>query len=232
MVDIFFLFMTSRRPLPRRIDRARVARRLARGLSVPSVAQAEGVAPPRVEALLDDRNFQALLGHYRRLAGLSRDERRERLVDLAMDVLEHALQGGDLGAARFVLGARAAGLCPAAALTDATIDACERADADTQPPPRLASRSPRAPSATRDAIAPHLMARTRPATFRARLLAEEALVDERLPVAAEVERPAPATPSPATAPATVLPAILRKRLLSGTAAPDADDPLAGFRLGP
>ncbi|WGF89969.1 hypothetical protein [Marinivivus vitaminiproducens] len=83
--------------------RRRCARALAAGRSLDAVARVERVAAIELEALLADGQFQALVAHYAALAALPRAERLARLADVALEVLEHAVEAGELRASMFVL---------------------------------------------------------------------------------------------------------------------------------
>ncbi|SNB73814.1 hypothetical protein SAMN07250955_1111, partial [Arboricoccus pini] len=75
----------SRHRLPRyafaaRRDRRRAAQALGAGREVARVAAAERVAPVELERLMREEGFQALVRHYKELAGLPREERLARLM--------------------------------------------------------------------------------------------------------------------------------------------------------
>lgn len=96
-----------------RRDRRRAAQALAAGRSAAEVAAIERVSPIEVERLLRDDSFKALLDHYRTLDHLPHAERIDRLMGHALQLLELAVESGDLRVAMFCLAEGKAGRDPA-----------------------------------------------------------------------------------------------------------------------
>ncbi|SNB51529.1 hypothetical protein SAMN07250955_10193 [Arboricoccus pini] len=96
-----------------RRDRRRAAQALAAGRGVAEVAAIERVSPIEVEALLRDEGFKALLGHYRAVAHLPHAARIDRLMGQALQLLELAVESGDLRVAMFCLAEGKSGRDPA-----------------------------------------------------------------------------------------------------------------------
>ncbi|WGF87421.1 hypothetical protein [Marinivivus vitaminiproducens] len=115
--------------------RRRCARALAAGRSLDAVARVERVAAIELEALLADGQFQALVAHYAALAALPRPERLARLADVALEVLEHAVEAGELRASMFVLHEHRAGRDPSLTLAEAALARIEADGARTAPRP-------------------------------------------------------------------------------------------------
>lgn len=139
------------RPAPRpsrfrfttRRCRRRCARGLAAGRSLAEVAAVERVAVIEIEALLGDAQFQALVAHYAAIAALPRPMRLARLAEVALEVLEHAVEAGELRVAMFVLHEQRRGRDPSMTLAEAAL---ARIEEDTAAP--KARRAPRrAPAA-------------------------------------------------------------------------------------
>ncbi|SNB61445.1 hypothetical protein SAMN07250955_102244 [Arboricoccus pini] len=117
----------------RRGDRRRMAVRLAAGATPAEVGAIERAEPHAISALLRDRGFANLVSHYRAMLALPAAERLARLAELAMEMLELAVAGGDLRAVTFVLGAVRAGQHPATELAEAVAGEMRAMAAD--PPP-------------------------------------------------------------------------------------------------
>src|SRR4051795_2243739 len=79
---------------PRRPDRMRLAQRLAAGLPPARAAAAERVPEAEVETLAAEPAFERLVAACRRLDALPEAERVERLLKLAMSLLERAVWEG------------------------------------------------------------------------------------------------------------------------------------------
>lgn len=111
------LYASRHRPLryafAARRDRRRAAQALGAGRAVAQVAAAERVAPVELERLMQEEGFKALVRHYGELAALPRAERLARLMTLALELLELAVECGDLRVAMFCLAEGQAGRDPA-----------------------------------------------------------------------------------------------------------------------
>jgi hypothetical protein len=86
----------------RRLSARRVALHLARGRSPLMVAELEEADLAAVDAILERPGFCRLLAHYRALAELTPEKRREHLACLAWDELLLRLEEGDETALYFV----------------------------------------------------------------------------------------------------------------------------------
>lgn len=141
------------RPAPRpsrfrfttRRCRRRCARGLAAGRSLAEVAAVERVAVIEIEALLGDAQFQARVAHYAAIAALPRPMRLARLAEVALEVLEHAVEAGELRVAMFVLHEQRRGRDPSMTLAEAALARIEEDPA--------AQKARRAPAADRSADA-------------------------------------------------------------------------------
>jgi hypothetical protein len=89
--------------------RQRAAQRLGLGMAPGEVAAIERRPVEEVEALLQDGSFQDLVAHYEKLASLTAEERRARLVRLAQAMLERLVAAADLRAVAYVLHEEACG---------------------------------------------------------------------------------------------------------------------------
>jgi hypothetical protein len=193
---------SSYRQPPLRHDfarRRRIGRRAAAGLPAATIARAEGLAAAEVERLLAEPDFLALVAAYRSLAAMPEPARLERLVKLAFDVLERALEDGDGRTALFVLMQHERRRNPARTIAQGVSAACRRAAKTPPPPPsrrRIARRLPADPLARAEG------------RVRAKLRAAVA-AEHELRHAAEAEpaaRPAPASCPPGGIAAAIHPA--------------------------
>lgn len=132
-----------RYPFWARRDRRRAAQALAAGRAPEEVALVERVSVLEVETLLRDSEFDALLAHYRAVAALPKAERLARLAHMALEILELALETGDLRVAMFVLHEQEAGRDPArtvALALDARMERAAAKPAAPRPEPRPRAR--------------------------------------------------------------------------------------------
>src|SRR4249919_2404527 len=109
-----------------RRDRRRLAQRLAI-LRPVLAAGVERVSPDELERLLCDGGFARLVGHYQALARLPGEERLTRLETAALELLELAVDAGDLRTAAFVLDERSHGRNPARTLAEGVVASLKRA---------------------------------------------------------------------------------------------------------
>lgn len=130
-----------RYPFWARRDRRRTAQALASGRSAADVATLNRVPLREVESLLRDREFAALLAHYREVAALPRAARLERLAGMALEMLELAVETGDMRVCMFVLDEQRAGRDPALSIAEQAVRMSEEAGLDQPRPSR-----PRAPA--------------------------------------------------------------------------------------
>src|SRR4051812_18574441 len=79
-----------------RHDRRRIAQRLAANIRSSIVAGLEGTREADIEALLGDAGFARLVRHYEELRALAPEARLGKLKDTAMEVMELALDAGDV----------------------------------------------------------------------------------------------------------------------------------------
>jgi hypothetical protein len=93
---------SARATSSRRLSARRVALHLARGRTPSMVAELEEADLAAVDAILERPGFSRLVAHYRALAGLSPEKRREHLACLAWDELLLRLEEGDETAVYFV----------------------------------------------------------------------------------------------------------------------------------
>jgi hypothetical protein len=99
--------------------RQRIAQRLGAGLRPETVSLVERLHQGELATLLEDDGFQHLIEHYRKLASLPAEERRRRLAEAAMELLELGIGAGDLRVAMFVMHEEGRGRDPALSLADA-----------------------------------------------------------------------------------------------------------------
>jgi hypothetical protein len=159
--------------------RLRLGHRLAAGLSRAQAARAEGVTQKEVDLLLADPDFAQLVAACRANRDLPDEERLARLERLAFDLLELAINDGDIRAILFFLHERKAARNPGRTLAESVL----RTDcAASRPRP-----APRPKPARGPAVRPYdpgaaLLARAR-ARLRPALRAEVALRYDELPAA-------------------------------------------------
>jgi hypothetical protein len=130
------------RPAP---DKTRIARFLAKGYPVRAVAAAEKLGPEEMTALLGEQGFRGLVDWFRRLHALPPEERLQRLVRHAMEVLEEALLAGNLRAGSFIVAENKAGRHPASTLAR-RVAACLDAVPPEPSPGRRPPGPPRGPT--------------------------------------------------------------------------------------
>ena len=122
--------MTSTSPYRRmrrpRVNRRRLAHRLAAGLSPMQAARLEGIEDGEVASLLRCDAFCGLIEDCAALLALSGEERRARAVDAAWRILEEALERDDLKAAMFVLRESGQGRDPGTSLAQAALRLAQR----------------------------------------------------------------------------------------------------------
>src|SRR5690606_15576278 len=104
------------------------AQALAAGVSVASVAAIERTEPQEIERLLGERSFKALVEHYRSDGEDGREARLERIAAVALDLLELAIESGDVRAAIFFLAERRCGRDPGRTMAEAVLRSIERAE--------------------------------------------------------------------------------------------------------
>jgi hypothetical protein len=90
-------------------------------------AGVERVSPDELERLLCDGGFAKLVAHYQALARLPAEERLGRLETAALELLELAVDAGDLRTAAFVLDERSRGRNPARTLAEGVVASLKRA---------------------------------------------------------------------------------------------------------
>lgn len=208
--------------------RRRLGYRLASGLTPAQAARAEGLPEAKVEALLAEPGFAALVEAYRELEARPAEEARRRLVSLARFLLDEALLEGDVRAALFVLRQDERSRDPAEILADGVLAAQRRAAATPTVPPATPAPRPEASRSRRDPLDRSLE--------RVAAGLRDRLADERLAVhlatAADPAVPAPADLAPTTPAApSPTPANRRERrrraaLTRRNPAPRAPDPRA------
>jgi hypothetical protein len=110
-----------------RHDRRRIAQRLAASLRPSIVAALEGTREADIQALLGDAGFARLVRHCEELRALAPEARVQKLMDMAMEVMELALEAGDVRVALFVMAEGRAGRHPAETLAKGVVRSIERA---------------------------------------------------------------------------------------------------------
>jgi hypothetical protein len=152
--------------------RQRLAQGLAAGRSPKALAAVNRLGEAEVELLLKDESFQELVAHYRTLAALPEAEKLAALRRKALDLMELALDAGDVRVAIFFANEELHGRDPGLTLAKAALRAVEREAGRTAPVPerRPASRPPAAPR--READFPYCAA-TQPGPVEAAALAAE-----------------------------------------------------------
>jgi hypothetical protein len=131
-------------------DRRRIAQRLAASLRPSIVAALEGTREADIAALLGDAGFARLVRHYEELRALAPEARLARLKDAAMEVMELALDAGDVRVALFVMAEGRAGRHPAETLAKGVVRSIERAVPQVQMRPGKCKQPP-APKPDRNA---------------------------------------------------------------------------------
>jgi hypothetical protein len=147
----------------------RAARRLGAGWHVPQVARVLKCDPVDLHLLLREEAFAELYRAYLDLRTLSPEERIRRLKEVALVVLEEALEAKDPRVAWFVLRECERGQDPAESLARGISDAAERDrkaarpyEEEPPPPPvRRAPPKPRPPADPGDRVAWRTAARLR-----------------------------------------------------------------------
>ncbi len=131
----------SRRQRPLRRDWLRIADRLAAGLPPKAAALPEGGDEAMVAGLLQREDFQALVEAAREWQEEPEEAARRKLVVMARQALERAMDWeDDPRAALFVLDEEARGRDPAATVADAVLKGPRRAPSAE---PGIRSRPPR-----------------------------------------------------------------------------------------
>jgi hypothetical protein len=158
----------------RRRCRQRLAQGLAAGRSPRALAALNRLGESEVELLLEDESFQDLVAHYRTLAQLPEAEKLAALRRKALDLMELALDAGDVRVAIFFAYEELHGRDPGLTLAKAAVRTLEREAARTAPVPerRPASRPPAEPR--READFPYCAATQGSPGEAAALAAEEA----------------------------------------------------------
>ena len=108
------------------LQRRRLSWALAKGSPLVKAAKRAGMKTPLARELAEKAEFSAMLEAYRRMAALEEEERHQRLVDLAVRVLQDALLWGDAGVGLFILKQRGRDRCPAEVLAKGVIKSLER----------------------------------------------------------------------------------------------------------
>jgi hypothetical protein len=129
----------------RRRCRQRLAQGLAAGRSPKALAALNRLGESEVQLLLKDQGFQDLVAHYRTLADLPEAEKLAALRRKALDLMELALDAGDVRVAIFFAYEELHGRDPGMTLAKAAVRAVEREAARTAPvPERRHSPKPQA----------------------------------------------------------------------------------------
>jgi hypothetical protein len=147
----------------------RAARRLGAGWPIAQVARVLRCDPMDLHLLLREEPFAELFRAYCDLRELAPEERIARLEEVALVLLEEAVETGDLRVAWFVVRERRQGRNPATTLARGISEAAERDrkaarpyEAEPPPPPeRPAPAKPRPPAAPGDRVAWRTAARLR-----------------------------------------------------------------------
>jgi hypothetical protein len=147
----------------------RAARRLGAGWPIPQVARVLKCDSMDLHLLLREEPFAELFRAYCDLRELAREERIRRLREVALVVLEEALDEKDPRVAWFVLRECERGQDPAETLARGISEAAERdqraarpyAEEPPPPPERPAPAKPRPPAAPGDRVAWRTAARLR-----------------------------------------------------------------------
>ena len=108
------------------LQRRRLSWAVAKGSPLVKAAKRAGMKAPLARELAEKAEFSAMLEAYRRMATLEEDERHQRLVELAVRVLQDALLWGDAGVGLFILKQRGRDRCPAEVLAKGVIKSLER----------------------------------------------------------------------------------------------------------
>jgi hypothetical protein len=147
----------------------RAARRLGAGWPIPQVARVLKCDPMDLHLLLREEPFAELVRAYCDLRELAPEERIARLEEVALVLLEEAVEEGDLRVAWFVVRERRQGRNPASTLAKGIAAAAERdqraarpyEEEPAPPPVRRAPARPRPPAAPGDRVAWRTAARLR-----------------------------------------------------------------------
>jgi hypothetical protein len=147
----------------------RAARRMGAGWPIPQVARVLKCDPMDLHLLLREEPFAELFRAYCDLRELAPEERLRRLREVALLVLEEALDEKDPRVAWFVLRECELGQDPALTLARGISDAAERdrkaarpyEEEPAPPPVRRAPAKPRPPAAPGDRVAWRTAARLR-----------------------------------------------------------------------
>jgi hypothetical protein len=110
----------------RRNDRRWIAKRLAAGMSAVEVAAVERTTPEQIEGLLGEQSFRRLVAHYEALGRLDPETRMRRLMALAVDLLEIAMEEGDIRVAAFLVEEGRAGRQPAETIARGIVRGLEK----------------------------------------------------------------------------------------------------------
>jgi hypothetical protein len=146
----------------------RAARRMGAGWPIPQVARVLKCDPMDLHLLLREEPFAELFRAYCDLRELAPEERIRRLKEVALLVLEEALEAKDPRVAWFVLRECERGQDPAETLARGISDAAERDrraarpyEAEPPPPPAPPRAKPRPPADPGDRVAWRTAARLR-----------------------------------------------------------------------
>jgi hypothetical protein len=147
----------------------RAARRLGAGWPIPQVARVLRCDPMDLHLLLREEPFAELFRAHDDLRSLAPEERVARLEEVALVLLEEAVEEGDLRVAWFVVRERRQGRNPASTLARGISEAAERDQraarpyeaAPPPPPVRQAPTKPRPPADPGDRVAWRTAARLR-----------------------------------------------------------------------
>jgi hypothetical protein len=90
------------------------------------VAGLEGTREADIQTLLGDAGFARLVRHYEELRALAPEVRVQKLMDMAMEVMELALEAGDVRVALFVMAEGRAGRHPAETLAKGVVRSIEQ----------------------------------------------------------------------------------------------------------
>jgi hypothetical protein len=147
----------------------RAARRMGAGWPIPQVARVLGCDPMDLHLLLREEPFAELFRAYCDLRELAPEARIARLEEVALVLLEEAVETGDLRVAWFVVRERRQGRNPATTLARGISEAAERdrraarpyEEEPPPPPERQAPAKPRPPADPGDRVAWRTAARLR-----------------------------------------------------------------------
>jgi hypothetical protein len=142
-----------------RHDRRRIAQRLAANIRPSLVAGLEGTREADIQALLGDAGFARLVRHYEELRALAPDARLAKLKDTAMEVMELALDAGDVRVALFVMAEGRAGRHPAETLAKGVVRSIERVVPQVQMRPGKCKEPPQPKADRTEAPEPQAQAK-------------------------------------------------------------------------